>query len=135
MQSDRGASLSLPTWSSVKMPKEWYPCYFNLTLVFEVNKIRLCTLKGRNIERVKYRLFYLGQKYNKSVNQIVLKFLFSKDIGAVIESSNYEVMKQLFESWNFELSEEEQKKIKGLNKNYRVLNYEEYFKDEMNIFE
>lgn len=68
------------------------------------------------------------------MNQIVLKWLFSKEIGAVIESSSNEGMKEQFESWNLELNEEDLKKVKGLNKNYRILTYGEFFQDEMNIF-
>lgn len=64
----------------------------------------------------------------------MLKWLFSKEIGAVIESSSNEGMKEQFESWNLELNEEDLKKVKGLNKNYRILTYGEFFQDEMNIF-
>lgn len=66
---------------------------------------------------------YIGSKYNRTCNQIALKWLFTKDIGAIIETKNVEGLKELYDSWNLELSEEDCKKIRGLNRSYRTLLY------------
>ena len=61
--------------------------------------------------------------------------MFSKELGAVIQTDKLECLKEYYDSWNLELTDEEVKKIKGLNKGYRTLLYKEYFRDGIDIFE
>ena len=57
----------------------------------------------------------IGTKYNKSVAQTALRYYIQRNIVVIPKSSNKERMKQNFEIFDFELSEDEMKQITALD--------------------
>lgn len=70
-------------------------------------------LKDSNIEKI-------GQKYNKSVSQISIKWLLQKGMIVLPKGSSEKHLRENLEVFDFELSEEEMKQIASLNKNHRT---------------
>ena len=64
----------------------------------------------------------IASNKGKSSSQVVLRWLLQHDIIVIPKSSSYDHLKQNYEIFDFELDEEEMKKINGLNKNYRIIN-------------
>ena len=65
-------------------------------------------------------LALIAKKYNKTVPQIILKWNIQSDIITIPKSGNKTRIRENFDIFNFELSDEELKKIDNLNENYRV---------------
>lgn len=57
----------------------------------------------------------IGEKYNKSVAQVVLRFLIQRDIVVIPKTVNKDRMIQNLDVFNFELSEEDMAKITTLD--------------------
>ena len=57
----------------------------------------------------------IAQNHNKSVAQIVLRWLIQREIVPVVKSANPERMKENLDVFDFELKEEEMKQIKTLD--------------------
>lgn len=58
----------------------------------------------------------IGQKHGKSVAQVALHFLVQKDIVVIPKSTHKERMKENFEIFDFQLSDEDTKTIEALDK-------------------
>ncbi|XP_003791636.1 3-oxo-5-beta-steroid 4-dehydrogenase [Otolemur garnettii] len=63
----------------------------------------------------------LGEKYNKTTAQIVLRFNIQRGVVVIPKSFNPERIKENFQIFDFSLTEEEMKAIEGLNKNIRFV--------------
>lgn len=57
----------------------------------------------------------IADKYNKSVAQVILRWLMQKDVVALAKSSHVERMKENFEIFDFRLSKEDMKTIATLD--------------------
>lgn len=71
--------------------------------------------EGRNNMFQNEVLIEIGKKYNKSVAQVILRWLMERDIVALAKSTHIERMKQNFEIFDFKLTEEDMKKISQLD--------------------
>lgn len=71
--------------------------------------------EGRNNMFSNEILLEIGKKYNKSVAQVILRWLTQRDVVALSKSTLVERMKENFNIFDFELSEEDMKKIKELD--------------------
>lgn len=60
-------------------------------------------------------LAQIGRKYNKSVAQVILRWLVQRGIIVLTKSTNIERIKENFDIFNFELSKEDMEKIKELD--------------------
>lgn len=58
----------------------------------------------------------IGEKYNKSVAQVILRWLFQRGIVPLAKTVNKERMLQNIDVFNFELSEDDMNKIASLDK-------------------
>lgn len=57
----------------------------------------------------------IGKRYNKSVAQVILRWLTQRNVVALSKSANIERIKENFNIFDFELSEEDMRKIKELD--------------------
>lgn len=71
----------------------------------------------------------IAEKYNKSVAQVIFKYLIQIGTAPVPKSSNPKRIKENIDIFDFELSEDDMADIDGLNKDCR-LNYMGDFKIE-----
>ena len=71
--------------------------------------------EGRNNMFENPVLKEIGEKYNKSVAQVILRWLVQRKIVALAKSTKIERIKENFEIFDFQLSEEEMKKIGTLD--------------------
>lgn len=62
----------------------------------------------------------LAEKYGKSPAQIVLRWDIQKDVITIPKSTNYNRIKENFEIFDFEMSQDDILKIDALNKNERI---------------
>lgn len=60
-------------------------------------------------------LAQIGRKYNKSVAQVILRWLVQRGIIVLTKSTNIKRIKENFDIFNFELSKEDMEKIKELD--------------------
>ena len=58
----------------------------------------------------------VGKKYNKTAAQVALRYLIQRDVVVIPKTVRKERMIQNFDVFNFELSEEDMKKILKLDK-------------------
>ncbi|KAM5255588.1 aldo-keto reductase family 1 member D1 isoform 2-T2 [Ctenodactylus gundi] len=63
----------------------------------------------------------VGEKYNKSAAQVVLRFNIQRGVVVIPKSFNPERIKENFQIFDFSLTEEEMKNIEALNKNVRFV--------------
>jgi diketogulonate reductase-like aldo/keto reductase len=59
----------------------------------------------------------IGKKYGKSVAQVTLRWMIQRNIVVIPKSVTPERMKQNFEVFDFELSEEDMQQIRNINTN------------------
>lgn len=59
----------------------------------------------------------IGKKYNKTIAQVILRWLFQRGISSNCKSSKPERMKENFDIFDFELSNEDMEKIKTIDLN------------------
>ena len=59
----------------------------------------------------------IGDKYHKSVAQVILRWLIQRDMIIACKSTHVERMQENFDVFDFELSEEDMEKIKTLDSN------------------
>ena len=59
----------------------------------------------------------IGDKYHKSVAQVILRWLIQRDVIIACKSTHVERMQENFDVFDFELSEEDMEKIKTLDSN------------------
>lgn len=71
--------------------------------------------EGRNNMFSNEILTEIGKKYNKSVAQVILRWLTQRNVVALSKSTLVERMKENFNIFDFELSEEDMSKIKELD--------------------
>lgn len=71
--------------------------------------------EGRNNMFSNEILTEIGKKYNKSVAQVILRWLTQRNVVALSKSTLVERMKENFNIFDFELSEEDMNKIKELD--------------------
>lgn len=71
--------------------------------------------EGRNNMFSNDVLMEIGKKYNKSVAQVVLRWLTQRNVVALSKSTSVERMKENFDIFDFELSKEDMSKIKELD--------------------
>lgn len=71
--------------------------------------------EGRNNMFSNKVLAEIGKKYNKSVAQVILRWLTQRNIVALSKSTLVERMKENFNIFDFELSDEDMNKIKELD--------------------
>ena len=68
----------------------------------------------------------LAAKYNKTPGQIILNWHLSRGYVVIPKTVTVSRIKENFESTTFEMTQEELKKISGLNKNARVYDAKDY---------
>lgn len=71
--------------------------------------------EGRNNMFQNPVMMEIGKKYNKSVAQIILRWLMQRDVVALAKSTHIERMKANFEIFDFKLTDEDMKKISELD--------------------
>ncbi len=71
--------------------------------------------EGRNNMFSNETLAEIGKKYNKTVAQVILRWLTQRDVVALSKSVRAERMKENFNIFDFELSKEDMEKIKELD--------------------
>lgn len=71
--------------------------------------------EGRNNMFENSVLKEIGEKYHKSVAQVILRWLVQRNVVALAKSTKIERMKENFEVFDFELSSEEMNKIATLD--------------------
>ena len=71
--------------------------------------------EGRNNMFSNEVLTEIGKKYNKSVAQVILRWLTQRDVVALSKSTQIERVKENFNIFDFELSDEDMEKIKQLD--------------------
>ncbi len=71
--------------------------------------------EGRNNMFTNEVLAEIGKKYNKSVAQVILRWLTQRNVVALSKSTKLERMQENFAIFDFELSEEDMAKIKELD--------------------
>lgn len=59
----------------------------------------------------------IGDKYNKTVAQVILRWLMQRNIVALAKSTHVERMKENFDIFDFELTPSDMEKIATLDKN------------------
>ena len=59
----------------------------------------------------------IGEKYNKSVAQVILRWLIQRGIIIACKSTHIEKMKENFDVFDFELSDADMEEIKKLDSN------------------
>ena len=57
----------------------------------------------------------IGEKYGKSVSQVILRWLIQRGVIVVCKSTHIERMEQNFDVFDFELSDEDMEEIKKLD--------------------
>jgi len=60
----------------------------------------------------------VAKKYDKSTAQICLRWTLQKGIGVIPKSSNENRIRENYEIFDFEISEEDMKKLDGLNEDW-----------------
>ncbi len=73
--------------------------------------------EGRNNMFSNQILKEIGDKYNKSVAQIILRWLMQRNVVALAKSVHKERMKENFDIFDFTLSDKDMEKINGLDTN------------------
>ena len=58
----------------------------------------------------------IGEKYNKSVAQVALRFLTQENVIVIPKSTHKERMKENFEIFDFELSDDDMNTLRSLDK-------------------
>jgi 2,5-diketo-D-gluconate reductase A len=71
--------------------------------------------EGRNDMFTNKLLSSIGEKYNKSVAQVVLRWLIQRSIVVIPKSVRKERMKENFEVFDFELTAEDMQAIKTMD--------------------
>ena len=72
--------------------------------------------EGRNNMFTNETLARIGKKYNKSVAQVILRWLIERGVIIACKSTHKDRIQQNFEVFDFKLSEDDMNKIKELNK-------------------
>lgn len=73
--------------------------------------------EGRNNMFSNATLVEIGEKYNKSVAQIILRWLIQREVVALAKSTHVDRVKENFDVFDFELFKEDMKKISQLDTN------------------
>lgn len=73
---------------------------------------------GRNLNDAKKdsALIEIGEKYNKSAPQVIIRWLYQRDILAIVRSTNPVHQKENLDIFDFELTSDEMEKIFSLDK-------------------
>lgn len=51
------------------------------------------------------------------------------------KTKTLERLRENYESWNFELAEEDVKKLKALNRNFRLATMKNFFSEDVDVFD
>jgi diketogulonate reductase-like aldo/keto reductase len=65
-------------------------------------------------------LIDIANKYGKTPAQIVLRSTLQRGIGVIPKTSHIFRLIENYDSWSIELTEDEMKKIRALNRSFRV---------------
>lgn len=74
------------------------------------------------------KLLQLAKKYDKTPAQIILRWAIQLGVSTIPKSSNPVRLRENFNIWNFEISQDDMAKLNGFNENYRVVD------DPMELF-
>jgi diketogulonate reductase-like aldo/keto reductase len=66
----------------------------------------------------------MSQKYKKSCGQILLRHTIQKGVNVIPKSTNEKHLKENFNIYDFEISEEDQTRLDGIKERVRFLNLE-----------
>jgi len=66
------------------------------------------------------KLIEIGKKYNKSPAQVCIRWLLQRGLSVIPKSASPVRIKQNFEVFDFELSEDEMKQVESFNRNWRA---------------
>lgn len=69
----------------------------------------------------------ISAKHGKTPAQVVIKYNLQRRVGVYPKTSSIARLQENWESWNFELTEDDMKKIRGITKKLRIA-------DGVNIF-
>lgn len=72
--------------------------------------------EGKNNMFTNPTLKAIGDKYNKSVAQVILRWLTQRDVVVLAKTTSFERMKENINIFDFELTNEDKETIKGLDK-------------------
>ena len=72
--------------------------------------------EGRNNMFTNETLVNIGKKYNKSAAQVILRWLIQRKVVVLCKSTHLQRIKENFDVFDFELSDEDMNVIKKLNK-------------------
>ncbi|XP_052759479.1 aldo-keto reductase AKR2E4-like [Galleria mellonella] len=72
-------------------------------------------------------LLRLAEKYNKTVPQILLRYLLDRNIVPIPRSTNRERIAQNIDIFDFQLTSEEVAELSAFNKNYRLRNFVNWY--------
>lgn len=68
----------------------------------------------------------IGEKYNKSVAQVALRWHLQRNVVAIPKSVHKERIEQNFDIWDFELTDEDMKAIAGLDTGSGLFDLDDY---------
>ena len=66
-------------------------------------------------------LVSIGQKHNKTAAQVALRYQIERNVIVIPKSTHNNRIDENFQIFDFSLSQDEIKKIDGLNKNHRLI--------------
>ena len=75
------------------------------------------------------KLLLISEKYDKTPAQIILRWALQHGVSTIPKSSNRVRIKENFDVFNFEISQDDMHKIDNFNENFRVV------EDPMELFD
>ncbi len=76
-------------------------------------------VRGEKFNDIK--LLEISNNYNKTPAQIIIRWAIQQGISTIPKSANFSRIKENFDVFDFEISEEDILKMNGFNENYRVV--------------
>ena len=97
--------------------------YYDLLNYCEAKQIQLqaYTPLVRGERMTDAKLLALAHKYQKTPAQIILRWILQRGVSAIPKSSNLARLKENFEIFDFQISQEDMILIDNFNENYRVV--------------
>lgn len=70
----------------------------------------------------------IATKHSKTPAQVVLKYSLARGVGVIPKTSNVNRLVENYESWTVELTDDDMKKMRNIQKNVRICDGRGFFK-------